>query len=153
MNMRSILVRLVALAPLLLVTGCGGDEGGRGVPVSGKITLDGKPLADANVTFMNDTFAGFGKTDAEGKYRLVQGALPGNNKIVISKIQGGTAPEAPVPETLDPGQLEASAMAMGGASKKKGPVELIGKDYSDPSSTKLTYDIPTGGATDVDFNL
>ena len=47
--------------------------------------MNGAPIEGANVTFLNDTFAGFARTDASGRYRLVQGALPGTNKIVISK--------------------------------------------------------------------
>ena len=64
--------RMMCLAALLLLSGCGESvKPGRGVPVSGRITLGGKPLADADVLFTNDTFVGFGKTDAEGNYRLV----------------------------------------------------------------------------------
>ena len=146
---------LIVLAPLLMVFGCGQSTAvGRGVAVSGTITLDGKPLEGATVNFLNDTFAGFGRTNADGKYRLVQGALPGTNKIVISKLEGGAA-AAVVEDTeagMDSGQYEAAAMGSGGTVASK-PKDLVPEDYSDPEKTKLTYEVPADGASGVDFSI
>ena len=125
--------------------------------MSGTITLNGAPLADADVSFMNDTFIGFGRTNAEGRYKLVQGALPGTNKISISKIEGASsAVEAAAAAGLDPGQADASMMAASGpgnATALKGPTQLVSTEYSDPTKTKLTYEVPAGGTTDVNFDL
>ncbi len=63
--------------------------------VAGTVTLGGKPLADAEVYFYTDKFTGFGKTNAEGKYILAQGAAIGPNKVYISKIEGGAASGKP----------------------------------------------------------
>lgn len=144
---------------LLFLPGCGESvKPGRGVPVSGTVTLGGKPLADADVIFTNDTFVGVAKTDAEGKYRLVQGALPGKNRVSVSKYEGGAAsPLAdaqPTGEGLDAGQAAAAQMGWGSEKKKAaGPKQLVPADYSDPTTTKLTYDIPAAGTDGVDFNL
>ena len=79
--------RMVFLVSLLLLSGCGESaKPGRGVPVSGKITLGGKPLADADVLFTND-----GKKS--GCYvRLVYGDefginsnIPKNNQQFLEK--------------------------------------------------------------------
>ncbi len=152
-NFRSISLQLLLPLCAILMTGCGGEgKAGRGVPVSGSITLGGKPLDGASVTFMNGTFAGFGITDAAGKYRLVQGALPGTNKIVITKIIGG--PEPGVDDAasgMDAGQMEAAAMGSGVEVEK--PLNLVPDEYGDPSKTKLTYDVPSGGADGVDFSI
>lgn len=143
---------------LILATGCGDSaKPGRGVPVSGQITLGGKPLADADVSFMNDTFVGFGKTDAEGNYRLVQGAAPGKNKVSISKFEGGPPQIAGMelnPEAgIDEGQLAAAQMGAAGSKKPVGPKQLVPADYSNPATTKLTTEIGTDGATGVNFDL
>ena len=148
-------VRVLLLIPVLALSGCGGGvDPGKGVAVSGTVTMDGKPLEGANVTFMNGTFAGYGRTNAEGKYRLVQGALPGNNKVVISKIEGGG--EAPVddPESgMDAGMREAEAMGNPEGEAPRIAKDLVPAEYSDPSKTKLTYEVPAGGTTDVNFDI
>lgn len=61
--------------------------------VSGTVTLDGQPLADARVQFVPDKSKGTegamasGTTDAEGKYELttatVKGAIVGHHKISV----------------------------------------------------------------------
>lgn len=150
-------------APLLclplLLFGCGeAPKPGRGVPVSGTVTLGGKPLAEADVYFTNETFVGVAKTDAEGRYRLVQGALPGNNRVSISKYEGGQSPALANPQPgddgMDAGQMAAAEMGWGAMKKKSnGPKQLVPADYSNPSTTKLTCSVPPEGAEGLDFNL
>ena len=141
--------------------GCGGSaELPKGVvkkaTVAGTVTLGGKPLADAEVYFFTDKFTGFGKTNAEGKYILAQGAAIGPNKVYISKIEGGAAPGKPQADpTLalnDPAQTEAASQAQAGRGKK-GPKQLIPPEYNSEKTTKLTSDVPEKGLRDADFNL
>ena len=65
-------------------------------PVSGTITLDGKPLADATVTFTPaergaNSPQSSGKTDKSGKYSLnlvedeTTGAVMGKHHVIIAK--------------------------------------------------------------------
>lgn len=79
---------LAACAVALCAAGCGNEvELGT---VTGKVTLDGKPLAGANVNFAPETGRGSnGKTDGEGRYELTytidkQGALVGKHTVRIS---------------------------------------------------------------------
>lgn len=71
--------------------GCGERRAGL-APVTGRVTLDGQPLADALVKF---TYAGetatvsMGRTDSDGRYemeatRTATGAHIGTNKVEIS---------------------------------------------------------------------
>ncbi len=124
-------------------------------PVSGTVTLSGKPLVDAEVYFFTEKFTGFAKTDEEGKYILAQGAAIGANKVYISKFEGGTAVAAAADPTLelnDPTQTEIANQSQA-ASGKKGPKQLIPPQFSSEKTTKLTFDVPEGGVKDADFNL
>ncbi|MCA9016817.1 MAG: carboxypeptidase regulatory-like domain-containing protein [Planctomycetaceae bacterium] len=100
---------------MLAMTGCGGGGTNESlpqtVPVSGVVTLNGKPLVSATVTFVpQGTTKGVecvGFTDESGKYTLKQvrgaaGAPPGDYRVVINhfvkadgtpiKIDGSEAP-------------------------------------------------------------
>ena len=71
-------------------SGCG-QSGPDVAPVSGRITLDGRPLASADVAFQPDGAqrASSGRTDADGRYELMfkrgqPGALVGQHTVRIS---------------------------------------------------------------------
>jgi hypothetical protein len=96
----------LAGARLLLVvlfSGCG--VGGPAVaPVSGRVTLDGRPLVNADVTFQPDgeLRASGGRTDADGRYRLMfkrgqEGALAGEHtvRIAVSRELVSNPPRIP----------------------------------------------------------
>lgn len=85
------------------LTGCS-DGGPKLVEVTGKVTVDGKPVPNAIVTF-NPTAPGgsnsLGKTDAQGLYRLEysqdkQGALVGEHvvEIVTKKMSASDMPDS-----------------------------------------------------------
>lgn len=85
---------IVLSCSLLPFVGCGGKY--KMAPVSGTITLDDKPLADATVSFTpqavgSDSPASTGKTDQSGKYSLslvadeTNGAVVGTHQVVIAK--------------------------------------------------------------------
>lgn len=160
--MRRLQAGIILAAASAAVCGCSGSKGPHTVPVSGTVTLDGQPLAGAEVHFVGPGFSGFGKTGPDGKYRLVQGAVPGENRVYITKKVGGE-PSKLVPgfgqEGLDEGQLEAAAQAQRDPEtgqippQAAVPRELIPADYSDPANTKLTYTVPDGGASGADFAL
>jgi hypothetical protein len=125
------------------------------VPVSGTVTLGGKPLADAEVYFFTQKFTGFAKTNDDGNYILAQGAAIGANKVYISKLEGGSAVAAvndPALALDDPTQTEIANQAQR-STGKKGPKQLIPPQFSSEKTTKLTLDVPEGGVKDANFNL
>src|SRR3954453_11696466 len=102
-----------SLAPRRAGVGGGGGGGAAGcgerspfetAPVSGKVTLNGQPLADARISFQptdGEKELGPGSsatTDAEGKFTLSTvdggaGATVGNNEVRISTLKMGNDPE------------------------------------------------------------
>ncbi len=158
--------RMPGILTALLVVGCGafvgcGRSGGRETSdVSGTITLGGKPLVGAKISFQSiDNFVGYGKTDEQGNYRLVQGAVQGPNKVFISKIEGGELPDNfnPDPEAgMDMGQMEAAAAAQSKGRGAKGPQlpkETVPAEFSDPAKSTLKWDVTAGSNEKVNFNL
>ena len=141
------------LAPLLLpfgliLAGCIGSDPSapKLVPVTGAVTLDGKPLAGAEVGFVptGDTkgFGSVGKTDGEGKYKLTsarggEGAVAGNYKVVISRR---LMPDGSAPPSGDKAPMESAAR------------ESLPTKYSMKGQTTLTATVPDGGGP-VDFAL
>jgi hypothetical protein len=90
----------------IFALGCGADV----VPVSGRVTLDGKPLAGARVTFQpraegaasgEPATGSVGQTDEDGHYtlRLIKpdqpGAAVGEHTVTISAAAGGSDKEPP----------------------------------------------------------
>jgi hypothetical protein len=123
--------RLPLLATLALwAAGCGS---GQFAPVSGRVTLDDKPLPNAAITFQpvapkGESTPGPGSggfTDADGRYTLKvigpesRGAVVGKHKVRITPRQKG----------------------------KPLPAKYGGKD------TILEFDVPAGGTDAADFQL
>jgi hypothetical protein len=135
----------LACALLLPAVGC--DSKAKFVPVSGKVTLDGKPLANATVSFQPvakpgavDAGAGStGKTNVNGEFTLMaatgqKGAIVGKHRVMITKVeeQVGTGDERP-PRGGWPQQDQVPAR------------------YN--TESKETFDVPSGGTTTASFVL
>ena len=132
-----------SLAAALLgcvVAGCTASP--PGPAVEGVVTLDGKPLAGANVQLVpqgeTSGQTGFGKTDAAGKFAIAsadgkqRGAAPGDYKVVISKhVKPDGTDYVPKPDE-DPMLANYK--------------ELLPAVYSNPEQTKLKATVPTEGA-------
>jgi hypothetical protein len=76
--------------PVLSFAGCG-ETGPELAPVTGRITLDGKPLEKADILFQPDGSKppSAGRTDADGRYQLaykrgVMGGTVGSNTVQIT---------------------------------------------------------------------
>jgi hypothetical protein len=122
------------LLPLLLL-GCG-KSGPKVVPVSGQVTLDKKPLANADVTFSptepgpnnSPGLESSGRTDEQGRYSLKviqdkrDGAVVGAHKVRISLIERGAS-----------------------------LVNRLPKAYN--QNTKLTFTVPAEGSKEANFDL
>ena len=105
---------VVALSILLLsLPSCGGSgdrpELGQ---VSGKVTLDGKPLTGVAVVFQpDDGRPATGRTDAEGEYELTyirntRGTKVGHNRVEIAPSEGGEDEEESDEEDPDSPQAQ-----------------------------------------------
>jgi hypothetical protein len=129
----------------VLALGCGGSKGL--APVSGKVTLDGVPLANAAVSFSPIAEKGsidagpgsVGKTNDKGEYTLEastgsSGAQVGMHRVSITLLEGQA------------GDGDARAPRGG-----KQLVNKVPRKYSDPS--ELTFDVPSGGTNKADFPL
>lgn len=102
-NWRSMAVLLGATLLLVPFAGCSGTDAPPVGEVTGTVTLDAKPLADATVMFQ-PTQAGrpsTGKTDQEGRYTLdyvdgVTGAILGSHKVIIRTEIPGEDGQPPI---------------------------------------------------------
>ena len=136
-------VRLLVGCLALLPLSCGSSKF---ATVSGRVTMNGKPLVGATVSFtpLGDDKSieappgSVGKTNANGEYTLKavngkDGALVGKHKVAISLLS----------EQIK----EGDARPRGGW-----PItDLIPDRYNE--NTELTCDVPPGGKTDANFDL
>ena len=82
-----------------VIAGCGGSSQGL-QPVTGKVTLDGQPLAGTTVEFQPSARGGspsYGETDAGGAFKLrftidKEGAMLGDHIVRISKFEPTNSP-------------------------------------------------------------
>ena len=99
------ILSLVAICFSISITGCGGNSDL--ASVTGKITFDDKPLADAFVVF-SPTSAGttsYGRTNSAGEYEMVfsdneKGAWLGENIVRITTGDVGTGSSSAKKEIL-----------------------------------------------------
>jgi hypothetical protein len=135
--------RLLLGFAVVAALGCGRQF----VPVSGKVTMDGEPLAGVLVSFQpvakeGTVEAGPGSqatTDAKGEFTLTastgeKGAVVGKHRVIISRLHpeiGGRDERAP-----------RGGWPLG---------DEVPSQYS--SESTLTFDVPPGGTTKADFPL
>jgi hypothetical protein len=139
-------MRALWLVGLLVVPalGCGPEKF---APVSGVVTMDGKPLSGATVSFLPETVKGStempvtssGKTNDKGEYTLrtatgQDGALVGKHKVTIN--------------------LQAPEIVEGDQRRPRGGPRLADKvppRYN--TNSQLTCDVPEGGKKDANYTL
>ena len=134
MTLRSCLI----LGALVLLAGCG--SGPKTVPVSGRVTLDNKPLANATLQFVPvsgekaSELSAVGTTNENGEYSLVlntdsgtKGAVVGKYKVIIML---GAQSEAETKPTFH---------------------KQLPERYN--RKTQLECEVPAGGRADANFDL
>lgn len=136
---RYLLHLRTGLLASVLVLGQGCGTATRLVPVTGKVELDGNPLAGAVIAFIptGDTLGtgASGRTEADGRYQLQtrqgKGVMPGTYKVTISRWlrPDGSDPLPDVPP------IESDAR------------EILPPRYSNAEETVLTAVVPENGAT------
>jgi hypothetical protein len=127
---------------LVVIAGCGKSKL-QTVPVQGKVTWQGKPLANADIAFHPQKLAvdgphrlAIGKSDAEGQYTLStimngDGVQPGEYAVVIVVREGGRIVDAG--ENLKPSPIPSS--------------------YTAVSTTPLKASIPADASGPLEFNF
>lgn len=138
----------------LVMLGCA-EGGPKVVPVGGKVSLKGKPVSGASITFSQEGSPrnAFGETDSEGKYQLTtyaanDGATPGEHKISVSKPTIGMTP----PSAGDFGADYGKAMMESRAKKKVINTDIPGK-YTDMKTTPLKRNVDSKGPNVIDLEL
>jgi hypothetical protein len=131
-----------------MAAGCAEKGQGRLHPVSGKVTLDAKPLTTGSVSFRPDPARGnntqhmpTGVIDSEGNYKLTTanrpGAPPGWYKVLVIVQDLGAA---------------AGAGKQGSSAKAK---SLLPRRYLEPEKTPLSIEVvekPEPGAYDLSLS-
>ena len=119
------------------------------VPVSGRVTVDGKPLAVAVVTFLQTDERGTtsgADTDEDGRYELSYGGVPGaaaaTYKVAVSYKVGKDGMPLDRKARFSPTLENAPHLAK----------EQLPLHYSDLGRTVLKATVPPGGGT-FDFDL
>ena len=130
----------LALLIAVSVWMCAGCGTSGPVPVEGKVTLDGKPLANAAVTFSPTKAQGPGpfvdETDGEGRFVLGSvgsegsGAVAGEYMVMITTVKQA------------PGGMEDSP-----APTQK---EIVPAAFRDGSKR---FTVPEGGVKDANFDM
>jgi hypothetical protein len=154
---------ITAVVAALGLAGCGNvGVGPKPKPVfkvSGKITLNGAPVANAMVSFSpkaENQPAATGRTGIDGKYTLTtydanDGAAAGDYIVLVTKtiVSTTAAPPAHDPNNPNPG---ASMHSAGGAQAGQGETALPEK-YSRVDQSDLTATVKAATNDEINFDL
>lgn len=150
----------------LCVIGCSGvpDDRPSVVPVTGKITYNGKPVTGALVNFssLKSPRPANGMTDNDGRFSLTtfstdDGAIPGEYQVSVTKSvsQGvGSDPASANSQDLSKGLPSGYSTAV---SDKTGKVKLPSGENQLPDKyadgTKLKATVMATGKNDITYDL
>jgi len=142
-----VLGAILVLGSSGVLSGCGGSGRPETIPVSGTVTLDGKPVAGASVMFSPEPSGrpATGVTDEQGRFTLKtfeagDGALVGKHTVTVALVKttgfmadkdglsGGIAPEGIREEWIVP------------------------KKFADPKTSGLSVEVASG-MDDVKLDL
>ncbi len=162
------LLSLFLVPALLACAGCGSGQA-KAVKVRGVLTLDGKPLSGATVTFIPSVESSgrmaSGRTEADGGFQLTtfrteDGALPGEYKVTVELVQADPYWEAKGdPERMSPKDKEAyfnrismtpQELAKEGALRKRAPLS-VPVIYGDAKLTPLKETVPPEGTVRLEL--
>jgi hypothetical protein len=120
----------------VFITGCNKND--PVIPVSGKVTLQGKPIADCSITFQptakNPIVAASGLTDAEGNFSLETIESPRRKGAAVGEYQVKFFWRDPAFDETNP---------------KPAPYQIPAKYQQEG----ITFTVPNGGKTDAVFDL
>ncbi|MEM6798398.1 MAG: carboxypeptidase-like regulatory domain-containing protein [Planctomycetota bacterium] len=142
-----------SLVFLVGAVGCGG--GVQVAPVSGIVTLDGKPVADASVIFTPSSGGtpAVGRTDSAGEFRLKTSGRPQGVPIGLYRVaviakqtSGGVTPPG--------GDGEFGSLPVYGRSSKPPRTRwLTPPAYAKPESSGLQFEVKPGDGNRAELAL
>lgn len=134
---------------MFLLVGCGENRGT--LPISGKVTYQGKPVANARVVFVSKSGgrSADGLTNSDGIYRLGtfmagDGVLPGEYLVTVSSTD------------VDVSQPPSTEITDGAAYEPPKPEEAKSKlpaKYQSPNQSGLKTVVEVGGPKEFNFTL
>jgi hypothetical protein len=142
---------------LLALVGCGKAAGPEFAPVTGRVTLNGQPLAAGTIHFVPDESQGSsgpmstGGMQADGSFSLRGpgrrvGAIVGNHRVYLTMpISDFT----PTPVVID-GEVVVQEPKRGGSSD---PTAQVPKRYLQPDTSGWTASVVAGGANVYEFEI
>lgn len=127
---------LFCFSLLLAAGGC--NRGPKLYPVTGTVTLDGKPVANAAVLLYKEKGGRppEAQTDAAGKFQMM--SLPGTYTVIVSKC-----------ESLTP----QSGMEVYDDDNPPKVRWIIPEKYSRPDQSDLKAEVKAGGPNDFKFEF
>ncbi len=132
---------------LICICGCSSNELGA-VPATGHVTLNGRSIGNANVTFISESSgpAAFAVTDKDGQFELrtgtVVGAIPGRYKVLIQKDRSADL-------TIPAGISRPDYMRQNDVR----PQPIVPAFYGSVTDSPLGADITTDTLNHYEFNL
>ncbi len=147
--------------------GCGSGSGfPKTYPVTGKVTLNGKAIDGAMVTFQlaEGKENAIGTTDASGEFTLSMfqpsdGAIPGQYRVAIRKLPTSEliAPaNTPPPGQLASGEISdsyAPPAASEGNTKPKSAKSEVPEKYGNDQASGLRATVTEAGPNRFEFDL
>ena len=153
MNHPGNLAPSILLTVGIVLTGCSGSSRPPTYPVTGTVTMQGKPVAGAAITFVptgTEGEAASAITDSEGKYALTtwqagDGARPGEYRVKVSKQEQQTVDPSKMVSNLS---IEEEQKIYVESKKPRPPAKsLVPSKYQDESSSGLSHTVPNGSST------
>jgi len=142
--------RYVSCLVLVVLVGCG-ESGPQVVPVSGTVTYNGAPLADATLLFTPQTGpTSQAKSDASGKFTLVtaqqaNGAVAGEHTVLVTKSEP--------PKGMTEAQYEALVKSAGAGTELPPRRSVVPEKYSTLQESPLRVTISPAGESDLKVEL
>ncbi|MFO0950722.1 MAG: carboxypeptidase-like regulatory domain-containing protein [Isosphaeraceae bacterium] len=164
--MKTLRLSAAFLAMGLGFVGCAANDEDRVaiVPVSGVVTLDGKPLAGAVVSFLPNAANSKPQTDGgdvtgpdgkfEAKYRLRSGLAPGKYTVTVAEpASTAAAAKQGLPSEVSASPYMAGLGAPPDAKAAAGKNVPASWPYGNASTSPLTQEIPAAGVKDLKLEL
>ena len=156
---QAMLRYLILSASIFSFSGCG-PSGPAPVKVDGSVTLGGKPVEGATVTFVSKSGgrSASGKTDADGSFVLTtnstgDGAVPGEYVVTIAKADTQSLDDITAGEGGYGADYEKMMGAAASGSMEKVIKNELPSKYADASQSDLLRTVVAGETNSFSFDL